>query len=664
MTKISESISAKNNIWLKNGLQRLLFIFLNIFVISLPFNSALEWNWLSIARFEIKITMITFLLLFVTWLLHTLLFPRKRGFQEKLFYIFALLYASSQFISLINSPLKSESIKQAIIITCLLMMMIVVSVAMRDKKIAKSILTVIGTLSLIIGVFATINYYVLGNYNRLGSTDSTLGLLDIGGDPFYFGDILLYSIGAVFFVIINLSRNKYLKWLNWPVLLLWLCAIVLTGTKSLVLSVVCFFIVAILLLKGKRIFMGSGLILFILLIVIANSSFYLELTKDREEISLESQRSIVESETPIEILITIPESQKEAILSTLMGIAKVEELFAPELKEDIDISLIDKSTSLSEPPKEITIAMVEESTGIEPIAPELKEDIDISLIDKPTPLSEPTQISKPPKEITIAIVEESTGIEPFAPELKEEDEDIKSNVLVELKIRSTESQKIKVLSLVRDNLKTATTVKIKIISNSKDSSGDYVEEINLNPLKNPDLFSRLNILSACGKNSIAIRLKAITVSLRNSFNHFWFGNGAGLSQTLLPEMGKNYDKTVDLKTIQATEAQNICIYGYNTNESLIDSHVLFITEFFNVGVFGLISLICLIALVIREQIKAISYSQIKKEYMNELIFATLISMLVFRMAASLIVVPFLWFILGLSFGISKLYTNTFSKSDA
>lgn len=620
MTKISESISAKNNIWLKNGLQRLLFIFLNIFVISLPFNSALEWNWLSIARFEIKITMITFLLLFVTWLLHTLLFPRKRGFQEKLFYIFALLYASSQFISLINSPLKSESIKQAIIITCLLMMMIVVSVAMRDKKIAKSILTVIGTLSLIIGVFATINYYVLGNYNRLGSTDSTLGLLDIGGDPFYFGDILLYSIGAVFFVIINLSRNKYLKWLNWPVLLLWLCAIVLTGTKSLVLSVVCFFIVAILLLKGKRIFMGSGLILFILLIVIANSSFYLELTKDREEISLESQRSIVESETPIEILITIPESQKEAILSTLMGIAKVEELFAPELKEDIDISLI----------------------------------------DKPTPLSEPTQISKPPKEITIAIVEESTGIEPFAPELKEEDEDIKSNVLVELKIRSTESQKIKVLSLIRDNLKTATSAKIKTISNL----GDYVEEINLNPLKNPDLFSRLNILSACGKNSIAIRLKAITVSLRNSFNHFWFGNGAGLSQTLLPEMGKNYDKTVDLKTIQATEAQNIYIYGYNTHQSLIDSHVLFITEFFNVGVFGLISLICLIVFVIKEQIKAISYSQIKKEYMNELIFATLISMLVFRMAASLIVVPFLWFILGLSFGISKLYTNTFSKSDA
>ena len=50
------------------NLNNLVIIFYSLFAISLPFN-AFEWDIVGIDRFEIKITMITFILLFVIWVL-------------------------------------------------------------------------------------------------------------------------------------------------------------------------------------------------------------------------------------------------------------------------------------------------------------------------------------------------------------------------------------------------------------------------------------------------------------------------------------------------------------------------------------------------------------------------------------------------------------------
>ena len=44
----------------------------------------------------------------------------------------------------------------------------------------------------------------------------------------------------------------------------------------------------------------------------------------------------------------------------------------------------------------------------------------------------------------------------------------------------------------------------------------------------------------------------------------------------------------------------------------------------------------------------------KNNVMNELLFATLLSMVAHRMTGSFVAIPFLWFILGLSLGVSKL----------
>ena len=55
------------------------------------------------------------------------------------------------------------------------------------------------------------------------------------------------------------------------------------------------------------------------------------------------------------------------------------------------------------------------------------------------------------------------------------------------------------------------------------------------------LDSRLNFMGDLGRSSVEVRIKAIKVSLINSFPNMWFGNGAGTSQLLLPKMGRDYD---------------------------------------------------------------------------------------------------------------------------
>ena len=78
-----------------------------------------------------------------------------------------------------------------------------------------------------------------------------------------------------------------------------------------------------------------------------------------------------------------------------------------------------------------------------------------------------------------------------------------------------------------------------------------------------------------------IRAKAVIVSLSSSINPmevFWFGNGAGLSQKLLPAMADSFDETTDEKTKKFME--DFLIYGDEANKSLLDAHNLFLTEFF------------------------------------------------------------------------------------
>ena len=88
--------------------------------------------------------------------------------------------------------------------------------------------------------------------------------------------------------------------------------------------------------------------------------------------------------------------------------------------------------------------------------------------------------------------------------------------------------------------------------------------------------------------------------------------------------------------------------------SMIDSHNLFLTEFFNVGIIGSTSLLLMICLILYEQIKVIRKNNNKNIILNVLLFATLLSILAHRMTASFVVIPFLWFILGLNLGVTKL----------
>ena len=186
--------------------------------------------------------MITFLLLFIIWIINDFKYQATRTSKEKIFYFFVLMYGLSQFVSLINSPLPYESIKQGIIVGSLLTVIIVVSETVFDRKMLEKVLIAMGITSLIIGVLSVIShYFIVGDFNvRLGQGDRTLGIIGLGGDTFYFGDILLYSIGSVYFVLFKIYDSKYWKYSIPFLLMLWFSAVVLTFSKALIMSVIFF----------------------------------------------------------------------------------------------------------------------------------------------------------------------------------------------------------------------------------------------------------------------------------------------------------------------------------------------------------------------------------------------------------------------------------------
>jgi hypothetical protein len=65
------------DVWNESLAYKFTFIPFMIFVISLPFNNTIEMSIIPIARFELKATMVSFLLLFASCLLYTLKYPKR-----------------------------------------------------------------------------------------------------------------------------------------------------------------------------------------------------------------------------------------------------------------------------------------------------------------------------------------------------------------------------------------------------------------------------------------------------------------------------------------------------------------------------------------------------------------------------------------------------------
>lgn len=453
-----------------------------IFVASLPFNGV-EWNWIGVERFELKITMITFPILLLVWIMKEVILAgkRQRSTKERVFCLLALVYASSQFLSLINSPYPVESLKQAVIVVCLLIMMLVVSETLSSRKDILYTLSVMGILALMIATAGVITYYFSeGDFSaRLGRSGTKfMGIIALGGDPYYYGDILLCSIGPVLFLTLKYSQKGPEKLIAAALLFLLFSAITLTYTKGLLIAVSVFFLISLFYLKGERALIVSCFIIFVVAV---------------------------------------------SVNIQLNGFLQLKTLEA-------------KHTVLREAKK--------------------------------------TEITNPVKH----------GFNLF----------------------------------MREKL----------------SAGE---------------------LNVFGSNSLYYRLKLIEVSIKEGIDNFWFGHGAGLSEKLLPRMmyldemrilndGRILSDDVDLEKSDA-----------DINYSLLDSHILFITEFFNVGIVGALSLTLLVLFVLREMLHIVKISVRDMDPVPSLLFATLSAMLIFRFFGSLIVIPFLWFMLGLCFGACKMY---------
>ena len=429
-----------------------------LFALSLPFNG-IEWNIISIPRFELKPTMITFGVLLFALALNSSRVKMFAAHKEKFFYSCVFFYGLAQFASLFNSTFPLESLKQGIIIVSLLLVMVVTSRIASDKRAVEYALAATGVLSILISILAIIDYYFISSaVGRLGARGGKIvGTISMGGDAIYFGDILLYSVGAVFFVLFKLREKKLLKLLIAPILIFWFSAIAVSITKGLILAVFFFLLSATALIKGKRIFMSACVIVFLSVMIL----------------------------------------------------------------------------------------------------------------------------------------------------------------------------------------------NFKIIPNFK--SNYFLTQIG-----SLSLIERLDVTSGTGFNAIAIRKKAIILSWKSSLSHFWFGWGAGTSQKILPEIANEHDRNIDPGSHEYHAMHRDNTYGEEANKSLTDSHVFFLTEFFNVGIFGLISLVGIVVFVIVEQFKVVMRDR-DGDIINVLLFLTLISMLIYRLTQSLIVIPFLWFVMGLSLGAAKFY---------
>ena len=129
---------------------------MSLFAFSLPFNG-IEWDVLGVSRFEVKITMITFMLLLVVWLLVI----QKNGLNyekyEIIIFSFMFIYICTQYISIINSEFILESIQQSIIITCFAILMVVSSQLISGRYIAHYVTISMGFTSIL---FSFILFYI------------------------------------------------------------------------------------------------------------------------------------------------------------------------------------------------------------------------------------------------------------------------------------------------------------------------------------------------------------------------------------------------------------------------------------------------------------------------------------------------------------------------
>ena len=501
-----------------NKLSNIVIMFFSLFAISLPFH-AIEYDLFGLSRFEIKITMITFILLFIVWLLLIQINRISYRKNELIIYSLAFIYVCSQYLSLVNSAFPIESFRQSIIITCLATMMIICSQMVIGRETAHYVIISMAFACIIVSSASLILHYFFNNVQRLGQVGDIPFSIS-RGDPTFFGDIILYGLGPFYYVVFIFCSNK-LSLITIPFQIILFFTFANTHSKGVLLSVLVFFIVSILFLKGKRLFMMFSCVLF-LVVTIVNVTL------------------------------------KQNILS---------QIHEPRIQASVD---------------DFQHSFLGESNHIEQNTFLKKQ-------------RHPPNHMQRKKSFKIALPEEAPTI-------------------------------------------------IQI----------FFESLQL-PIFQAENTSRLS-LNKIGLYSYDIRLKAMEVSLINSFSNIWFGNGAGTSQILLPKMANEYDKTIGINSAK----YNYMVHGGTIGEpahndvSMTDSHNVFLTEFFNVGIIGSTSLLLMICLILYEQIKVIRKNNNKNIILNVLLFATLLSMLTHRMTASFVVIPFLWFILGLNLGIIRL----------
>ena len=514
-------------------------IFLSLFVFSLPFNGV-ELDVIGVNRFEIKITMITFILLTVIWIGTIKKYGTNYKNYEVTIYAFLLMYLSTQYISIATSNFKIDSLQQSIIITLFVFIMLVSSQLITNHKIAHYVIISMGITCIIFSIIKMIVFIYFSDEVRLGqSGDNVLINKIFRGDPTYFGDIVLFGLGPFYYLIITFCRRPIGLLLSIPFQVVIFSFTVCTQSKGVILSVMIFLLFSLIFLKGWRRFMLLSCILYIALLILFT------LTNIRD-------------------LLTITPSHEDTDQSQ-----SAEYIF-------IDEPDIYKSSDINERKK-------------------IYEENDLNIVD---------QISTS-------------------------------------------------LPMISEN------------------SEKYIDDI-VDALSK----SRLNVLSPLGINSYHTRLKAIKVTFVSSVEQILFGHGAGTSQKLLPKIIDEYElKNAFSKALADSKEihkMSVLEHKYYTGESfgkwidstakysnktLIDAHNIFITEIFNVGLLGALSLFIAIIIIIYKQLEVIKIYKYKNNYMNELLLLTLLSMLMNRMTDSLIAIPFLWFILGINLGLIKLRTG-------
>lgn len=234
---IKKTLSDKETFWL--NLSILLYIAL------LPFN-AFEFKIIPGSYLQLKFTKIALFFVLVFWL-KALMQKKIKIKAEPLLYFFLTLQILANFLSIVSSPNKRESLVLAAAISQYSILIFVLINALRTESLLKSILTVMGTVILVI-----VGYYLAIYILRKGVFHSRVEFSLLGNKIAHYLNYVLLMFGTGLLYLFFNKRTGRVRIFLFISVVLWLFVTIIPAVKIFQIAMLLFLSLLMIAFKGRR----------------------------------------------------------------------------------------------------------------------------------------------------------------------------------------------------------------------------------------------------------------------------------------------------------------------------------------------------------------------------------------------------------------------------